>query len=148
MTIRTYLSIVCVLLVLSVGAGVYVWYVYQTVEQNKTTSLGKGASSTLPTEATGESDTKSDTRDGDAELKEEQTSDTIPPVTLTADMLSEKQRAVLNAFGMGDMRVTVTETLILCIRGSIEDARFEEILGGSAPSPREALAIAACVKKE
>jgi hypothetical protein len=69
------------------------------------------------------------------------------PLVLTAEMLTPGQRAVLESFGMGDTKVEITDEVYACVQDALGEARLGEVIGGSAPSPLEALRIAGCLTK-
>lgn len=142
MNIRTYLIVVSILLSLSLGAGVYVWYVYQSVQSSSdVTPLPDHESQPPITE---------DGKEGYGEQAPEKTSEAVSepapePFVLTAESLTPAQRGILETFGMGDARVVVDDALLSCVSDAIGDTRLLEITEGSAPSPLEAIKIAACL---
>lgn len=135
MTMRTYLTIVSILLLSALSYGVYVWYVYQRVagtQEERSTPLEEG----IPTVPVPTTDV----------VPEEGTEKTIEePRVLTAENLTPEQQAILKAFGMGNARIVVDDALLRCVGDAIGSERLVSITGGSAPSPLEAVKIAACL---
>lgn len=141
MSIRTYLIVVTSMLVLSLCAGVYVWRVYQSVQEEKS-SIEEGGASIPPRENREE-------RNPSTTPAVETSTEATPyePVTLNASMLNEEQRAILESFGMGDAHVTITDVEYSCIEKALGKSRLGEVIQGAAPSPLEAVRIAACLTK-
>ncbi len=130
-----------VMLVIATGAGVYVWYVYQRVAQEK--ELAAPAVDMV----TNETDTvSSSTRDTTVSTTSRSRT-TEPPIVISADSLSSEQRAILETFGMGGARIEITDAVLECAQGALGEERLNEIVKGSAPSPLEALRLAGCLKK-
>jgi hypothetical protein len=135
MTMRTYLIVVTVLLASALCYGVYVWYVYQTV-----------ASTQEEERASSKEVVPGDRMSTSTVLLDVHTEETSKePLVLTAESLTPEQQAILTAFGMGDARVVVDDALLRCVGDAIGSERLSEITQGSAPSPREAIKIAACL---
>jgi hypothetical protein len=134
-SIRTYLIVVGVLLVLAVVAGIVVWYLYQ--------NLDGAQPHVMPQELTEPSSDGVPAEEGNVD---ETYSETAVSHTIDTDTLSPGQREALSTFGI-EGEVTITEAQIACAEEAIGVVRLNEITNGSAPSPLEAMKLLPCFKK-
>jgi hypothetical protein len=131
---KKFLAITSTLLIVALIAGVGVWFLYQRLNVESLTKKSVDVESTeVPPVVS-------------PQTPDESTSAETPPVVLTADSLSEGQRAILTTFGLGDAEVVVTDAVIRCAEDAVGEERFVEILAGGAPSPREAFLLLPCMK--
>ncbi len=146
MTIRTYLKIVTIMLVIAACAGVYVWYVYQHVMKEKEQAaflMNEGASNEAPVEDT---PTLTSTTTN-VVVPVSQSKEEVSPTVISADALPSEQRAILESFGMGDASIEITDAMLTCAKGVLGEERLNALIQGSAPTPLEALRLAGCLKK-
>jgi hypothetical protein len=134
--LKIYLMVMGGLFTLAILIGVGVWFLYQDLPGANPTRYTEN----VPFKVNESKDVQVDTAPGTP------TTETVI-YTITPDSLSEGQRAVLESFGMGGGAFEVTQPMIDCVTESVGDKRFSEILGGSAPTPLEALAFLPCIKK-
>jgi len=133
--IKIYLGIVTFLLIIAIGALVYVWYVYQRVQP----ALIKDTSP-ITKEVTSSNGVKEDTLT-------EGGGNEVPSADVVIDTrtLTDTQRSILSTFGYkGDM-VTIPHEVVSCAEQSVGEVRFTEILDGSAPTPFELLKLSPCL---
>lgn len=132
-SLKMYLIITASLLTTALVVGVVVWYLYQRLPGARPNAyIPENTIATSTSTANGTSPGATTTKTG---------------FVLTADKLTPGQRAVLESFGMQDAKVAVTEATIACAKEAVGEARFAEILNGSAPSPLEALKLVPCIRK-
>ena len=128
------------LLTLALFAGIVVWYLYQDLPgANPRTRILNPESDEVRSNTGVVPLVKT-------ESGAESTTDT-PVYTITPESLTESQRAILSTFGVEESSLAVTEAMIVCSKDAVGEARFGEILEGSAPGPLEALSLLPCMKK-
>jgi flagellar basal body-associated protein FliL len=133
-SVKIYLIVVFVLLLLALASGIAVWYLYQNLDGAQPNIVP----TTLDTENT-------DTETPVTPLEREPVT-TDAPITLTADSLGEKQREVLTSFGLEGAKVTLTPEKINCAKDVLGQTRFDEVVNGAAPTPLEAVGLLGCLK--
>lgn len=136
---KIYLVIATIFLVVALGLGVYVWYVFQ----DYTARIETGA--LVPSEKTVMPATTAPIEEGIASTTHESSEEA--PTVISIDQLTETQRSVLSTFGIEGESFTVTEGMITCATEGIGKARFTEIINGAAPSPFEMVKLLPCMKK-
>jgi hypothetical protein len=135
-SIRTYLTVVGVLLGIAVLAGIVVWYLYQNLDGAQPNSI--------PTHT--EELMESDDREPKATSSVASETNREGDVTIDVNSLTEGQKATLETFGVeGD--VTITDAQVRCAEDAIGEKRLSEIVDGAAPSPLEAMKLLPCFKK-
>lgn len=141
--LKIYLMSMGVLLTLALLAGIVVWYLYQDLPGANPKTLitetlqREAVVSSEPTPSSGVASTTEPISEEEAE----------PVYTITPDSLTPSQRALLSTFGVEDSSLAVTEAMIVCAKDAVGEARFGEILEGSAPGPLESLSLLPCMKK-
>ncbi len=126
------------LLGLALIAGIVVWYLYQDLARTERELYVEVNDTADPPETTPSvAETASATPSSGVEA----------PRVITADSLSEEQRALLASFGLEGASVTITDAMLTCANESIGEKRLGEIVNGSAPSPLEAMKLLPCLKK-
>jgi hypothetical protein len=141
--LKIYLMVMGGLLTVALFAGVIVWYLYQDLPGANPRNL---ISDTEVNETHHEVESIPQSEENISTTNTPASKD-VPVYTITPDSLSENQRAVLTSFGVGGSSFVVTEGMILCAKVAVGEARFAEILDGSAPGPLEAMSLLACTKK-
>lgn len=136
-SIKMYLTIVLFLLVLAIGALVYVWYVYQSVQSTR--------SKDTPSVATQITDANGVKKENLVTGSEEDV--TSSDIVIDTQKLTESQRSILSTFGYKGDTVTIPHEVVSCAQQSVGEARFTEILDGGAPTPFELLKLSPCLKK-
>ncbi len=135
---KRYLFSMLILLTLALIAGVCVWFLYQDMnvaQLMRHEAEEKG----FPEQSLMES-SESVSLESDVTAAE--------PINITAESLSDNQRAILKSFGYGTAGFTITEAVIVCAQAEVGDERFREIVDGAAPSPMEALSLLPCMKAQ
>ncbi len=138
-SIKIYLGIVTVLLIVAIGFGVYTWYLVQSLSAPKNIE-------TDTTVGTEKGVTNEETKDTGSTTNDVSTSTKTEPIVIDLDSLSDAQRSVLSAFGHEGNTLVLTEEVILCAKNSLGDTRFSEIVNGAAPNPLEAVKLARCMQ--
>ncbi len=133
--IKIYLAIVTVLLIVGLGFGVYVWYTIQHVPSAADIPAFEQKTTASTEENTPET---SHTSQNDAE--------TVAPIVIETDTLSETQQGMLESMGYTKDTVTITPTMVACAEDAVGAARLKEITGGAAPSPLESMKLLPCFK--
>jgi hypothetical protein len=134
---KHYLLTMLVLLVLALGAGIVVWYLYQDLNVTalvRSEEQKSGESLPAPQETSLGSSSSTDT--------------TPEPINITADSLSTEQRKMLESFGYGNAEFTITERMIICAKTKVGEERLNEIINGAAPTPLESLSLLPCMKSD
>ncbi len=140
-TIKIFLAVVIVLLVIAILLGVYVWYSVQK----------------LNTETQGFKDAQEELLDSSNQQGAKIEDITIVPDSEmpaneevieihTAD-LTESQQKTLQAFGLDGDSFMITEGMISCAKDAVGAERYEAILNGAAPSPLESTKMFPCMNK-
>lgn len=140
--LKIYLWVVTTLLVLALGCGVYVWYVFQDFNKNMKQS-GTEAISVPPTP--------------DVVQPVSVGQETVPPeplvpananatVTIPSTALTSTQRSLLATFGIDEDSFTVTPAMIQCAKEAVGEERFAALIDGAAPTTRESLILLPCVR--
>jgi flagellar basal body-associated protein FliL len=130
-SIKIYLVIVSVLLVLAVGIGVYVWYTLQK----------------LDTQVEGiqlEQQQKKSTAPTDVSSGSVQT--VTKPITVQTNTLTETQQKILKGFGYTQSTLTITPAMVTCAEEAVGKARLAEIMDGATPSTFESMKLLPCFK--
>ncbi len=154
--IKIYLIVVTVLLILAVGAGIYVWYLVQKL--NTATGAVQPISTTtssaeVPREPHAEQTTSQDSSETtlpvtptptpspsvNTEVKEE-------PIVIDIETMNPSQKKLLESLGYTGGSFTITPTMIACAEDAVGRARLDEIVNGSAPTPLESLKLLPCFK--
>lgn len=137
---KIYFWVTIFFFILALSFGVYVWYTVQRIETEtsgiKAPSDGKTNTMVTP----GETASKSSS-------PETIESPGNGNIQINAADLTESQREILSTFGYDDPTFTVTDAMIRCAKEAVGEKRFEEILGGSAPTPLESLKLVPCTTK-
>lgn len=108
----------------------------EVVEQSTTTSTA-----VISTVASGTATTASDSA-GQTITQEAATSGDVPLRTLP---LTAEQRSLLGTFGIDYDTFVITEEMQTCARDRLGEARFAEIIAGSAPSSLEGVSLIRCL---
>lgn len=132
--LKIYLAVVSVLLFLSLGVGVYVWYLFQTVP------LEGSPITTVTSLSPPLSQSSAD--------EDEETTETTPPtpVIIETRSLTEGQRDALNTLGYTGETITLTTDMIVCATEALGSARINEILEGATPSVLESMRLLPCAR--
>jgi len=128
-SIKIYLGIIIVLLVIALGFGVYVWYTLQ--------KLNIDASNLEPQTTQENTGTSSPTTQGTV----------TKPITVKTDSLSDTQQKILKSFGYTQDTLTITPAMVSCAENAVGKQRLAEILNGGSPSPIESVKLLPCFKK-
>ena len=124
-SLKIYLIIVSVLLVIALGFGVYVWYMMQGFWNTSDTVLQKQ----------------------DGSQKSSGTQPTLTePITIKASDVPVAQRRMLETLGYTQDTFTITPAMVTCAEDALGRPRLAEIFGGSAPTPLESLKLLPCFK--
>lgn len=67
--------------------------------------------------------------------------------TIDISTLPESQQKAIRTFGFEGSNVVVTNDMVLCAEDAVGKDRFDEIIGGIAPTPLESLQLLPCFKK-
>ncbi len=136
--LKIYLAIASTLLVIALGLGVYVWYVFQ--QMNSSIEM-KG----LETESSEQGTTTEKTNVTPVPAT---TSTTEPsaPIVIKTSSLTETQRSVLIGLGFKGDTISITSSMIACAKNAVGETRFNEIVNGGAPSPIEAVKLVPCTR--
>lgn len=132
--IKIYLVVATLMLIAALGTGVYVWYMYQSLPQVPTDVTPVSGTQNEPDAASGATSTS-----GGAQKQ--------APIVIDATKLTDAQRSMLETFGYTGDSITVTEAALACAKREVGEARFLEILNGSAPGPLEAMKLLPCMKQ-
>jgi uncharacterized protein HemX len=130
-TVKILLGVVVVLLVLGIGFGVYVWYTLQQI--NKTVG---GIDMSQPAQ----SESASSSPEHNASVSGEDT------IVIEATDLTPVQQNALKSFGFQGEQIVITQDMIVCAEDAVTKVRLDEILGGAAPTPLEAMKLLPCLK--
>ena len=136
-SIKIYLIIVSFLLVLAIGALVYVWYIYQSMQSTLSNDTPPGVAQSTDANGVGEEDL----------VTESGENLTSADIVIDTQKLTESQRSILSTFGYKGDTVTIPHEVVACAEQSVGEARFTEILDGGAPTPFELLKLSPCLKK-
>lgn len=131
-SIKIYLIIVTVLLVVALGFGVYVWYTLQKLNVQVQDIVPNASQKELP---------KSDTP-----TKTTSTQTVTKPITVETKTLTETQQKTLKTFGYNKDTFTITPQMVTCAEEAVGKSRLDEIMKGSAPSPLESVKLLPCFK--
>ncbi len=152
--IKIYLIIVSLLLLCALGGVVYVWSLYQGVQDDVKVgmSVSTNGDSNLQNSDSDAPPTTMGTPGTEMVSEGVSTSDTesvdqTAPMSIDATTLSQSQRAILETFGFEGDTIVVSDALISCAQEAVGEERFLEIVNGSAPSPLEALVLVPCAKQ-
>lgn len=125
--IKIYLGIVTILLIGAIGFGVYIWYTIQTLNT---------ANNTAP-----------DSHEGSERVDSAGTKGTEAPITISKDSLSPTQQKIVESLGYTQDSFTITTEMIVCAKDAVGEVRYNEIIGGAAPTPLESMKLFPCFKK-
>ncbi len=136
-----------ILLLIAIGAGLYVWYKVQT--------LDKAIGDTQETIDRLEVEKNENVRTGTTDSSKQDTQTSVDPViaaestTTVIDLtkLTDTQKEILGAFGVSGQSFEVTQEMSVCVGKAIGNERFNQIVGGSAPTPLESMRLLPCFKK-
>lgn len=134
-SVKIYLIIVTILLIVAILLGVYVWYMLQTLQKEE---LGR-----IP--AVTEKSTQ--------EVPQTTTSSTIlapeaeAPVTIQKADLSEGQQKALDTLGIEGTAFTISPESITCAKNTLGSERYEAITSGAPPTTLESIRLLGCFKK-
>jgi hypothetical protein len=142
--LKIYFIVATCMLFIALGTGVYVWYTYQTlarVTQRDTNQQPAAVQHDVVEQLA-------------VPEKEISTPEPVPvsqqasstPITIDATKLTPAQRDILKSFGYASDSITVTESVITCAETAVGNERFARILGGTAPTPLEALRMLPCMQ--
>ncbi len=140
-TIKIFLVVVTVLLVVAVMLGVYVWYSVQKLS-SETQGYKDAQEKSQETSNQGGAKIEEITIVPDSEMP---TNEEVIEIH-TAD-LTESQQKTLQAFGLEGDSFLITEDMITCAKDAVGEERYEEILNGAAPSPLESMKLLPCMNK-
>lgn len=136
-TLKIYLIVVSVLLVVAIGLGIYVWYIVQNlntpvgnVSQQETSLPQNKKSTTTQTGAISEN--------LEPVIKE--------PLVIKKSDLPESQQKMLETIGISGETFTITPTMLSCAEKAVGAERLTEIQKGSAPSTMESIKLLPCLK--
>ena len=132
-SLKIYLIVVSVILVIAIAFGVYAWYVLQNL--SVTEAPINPPPSSLQTK-------KAQTKE--VQVEEAPQSESI---VISKDQLSEGQQQALNTFHIEGEAFVITPQMISCAEDSLGTERFNEILGGAKPGPIESVKLLTCFKK-
>lgn len=131
-SVKVYLIIVSLLLLIALGFAVYVWITLQDL---------RSQSEPVPTETATERETASQA------ASSENTQGVTEPVTIREEQLSPAQKQLLESFGIDTSEITITPEMIACAEAEVGTERFDEILDGATPGPLESLTLLGCFRK-
>ena len=135
-SIKIYLGIVSVLLVISIGIGVYVWYLIQNLDTQM--------SSEAPTPAPGKN---TEATTGTSGVKENVPTVPTKPITVDTSTLPLSQQKLLETFGFPAGSFTITPEMITCGENAVGKQRLADIVNGEKPGPIESVELFRCFKK-
>jgi hypothetical protein len=140
-SIKVYLVVVSCFLAVALLSGILVWYLYQDFTYVEKTEVPQGENiDPVPEEQPTEIPI--------VESPEPRVPTSTPVHTvITVESLTPTQREILSHFGIKGESITISDTQIECIKRVLGDERFNEIIGGSAPSPLEAIKVVACLRE-
>ncbi len=141
-TIKIYLAIASVLLVIALGFGVYIWYMVQNVHTEISNSVQKEVryeDVSVTESGTEKMDEKSiGTVSNDIEVE---------PIVVQTESLTDTQQKMLKTLGYTQDSVTITPEMIVCAEKAVGSERLQSITDGNAPSPMEAIKLLPCFKE-
>ena len=124
--IKVILVIIALLLVITLGFGVYIWVQLQGFKEN---SANYSNTASQTTSNTGEGASVS-----------------AKSITVDVSSLPETQQKVLKTLGFDAPSYTITPEMMVCAEAKLGAARVEEIAQGASVSTLEAISLAACLK--
>ncbi len=142
-SLTRYLLTMGILLGAALIAGVVVWYLYQDLRPaalEKKFEIG----TTTPTGM------EENASVGEAVTSQEEMGEagSESSHSISASSLTEAQKSMLASYGIDSSKFVITEAMIACAKVGVGEARLEEILKGSAPTPYEAKKLVPCVNAE
>lgn len=137
--LKIYLTVVTALLIVALGFGVYVWYVFQSLKMSS-------YSQEKPFTQTADTTRGEESRDG-AESVETTPPAQPEPKIIPVSSLSEAQRDMLKTFGIDSDTLVISSEMIACAEQAVGEERLTAITNGAAPSPLEAIKMAPCFKE-
>jgi hypothetical protein len=142
-SLKIYLAIVSLLLLLAIACGVYVWYTVQKThtQMEEVSKEVKILPTATETPEIKEGTSPEPERAPVAPAPEEE----VKPIVVDTNTLSDSQRKVLESFGFSGT-LTITPAMISCAEDAVGKDRLQEIMDGSAPSPLESLKLLPCFK--
>lgn len=154
-SLKTYLIVVSLLLVVAIFSGVYVWY---RVQQTHVQIEKIGAKEVILPQSNedqksnqnGEQTTSSGQK-GVPEVQSEpaqteSTPEVTKPIVVDTAKLPDSQQKILKTFGYDEGTLTITPAMISCAEEAVGKDRLGEIMGGSSPSALESIKILPCFK--
>lgn len=143
--IKIYLVVATCMLIAALAAGVYVWYVFQSVRTSDT--------SVVTPESEVQTLSEQGLEQGETHDVQVSTTPSTPevlpaePVVIDVTKLTDAQREILASFGYGGDSITISEAVVRCAEEALGTTRFNEVLNGAAPTPLEALSLVPCMKR-
>ena len=125
---------ISLLLAIALVIGVFIFIQYQFYLESKDKNVETGKSN-LDMEI---EDTREPVTD---EVNVETPIEGIPVSELP---ISDNQQKVLDTVGIDTESMVITPEMIECAKEELGEGRYNEVIGGAAPSPLEALALMKC----
>lgn len=130
-SIKIFLGIVTVLLLIAIGLTVYVWYTLQSL---KTPTPSAVPEVVAPTSAPDEAKVSS-------------VEPAPAPIVIEKSDMSESQQKALETLGFTQESYTITSTMVTCAEGAVGKTRLAEITSGASPTSIESMKLLPCFKK-
>ena len=125
---KIFLIVVSILLVLALGAVGYVWFLIQELETAPTPTAEQTVDDTQPASSPSSTETLNE------------------PIVIQRSDIPESQQQVLDSFGLDGESYTITPAMVSCAEDAVGKVRFNEIVGGAAPTTLESLKLLPCLK--
>lgn len=143
--LRRFLKIGVVLLLIAIGAVVFVWSRLQDLGvSNPTIDTAVDTASKL-SEPLREAITNTAPGSDDTDTPAVTTSGSKASVRASDLPLTESQKNMAKTFGINLDTLIITPAMQTCAEGKLGDARYAEILSGSAPGMTESVSLLGCL---